>query len=237
MGFPRVARALLVVVATAGLAAAEPREVTPKSSDVARTPGTTAVRDLPGSMPHLGLVVYDVHELLRTNYQEFVVETSAIFEEMGVATGWRRGGLGTVHGNGPLREIPVILLERAPGRLKAKQELLGLIPRNQPPAIWVFVEHVKTSIGPAAASDGLLLATAIARVVAHEMVHSLAPELGHTKTGLMRHTLDRQALVGQPRPSHLECAKAVRAALKLEAPASRALPAATAVALPFLPRY
>jgi hypothetical protein len=234
MGIPAIGRALLVAVVLAGTARAEPREVTPKSKDVSRVATAPALRDLPARLPQLGLVVYDVQDLLQASYADFVAETSSIFQQMGVVTGWRRGGLGTVHGSGTLREIPVILLAEAPGRLRSQLDVLGLIPKNQPPAIWVFVKHVRRAIASSADADDRQLAVAIGRVVAHEMVHSLAPGLGHTKGGLMKYSLDREALVGPARPSHLECAAAVRAALQLDAPS---LPAATAAALPFPPRY
>jgi hypothetical protein len=236
MARPGFSRALLIVAATATAAAAEPREVTSRRADISRGATTAPLRDLPLRLPQLGLVVYDIHDLLQSRYADLVLETSAIFLEMGVDTGWRRGGLGTVHGGGPLREIPVILLEKAPGRLKSQREVLGLIPKDQPPAIWVFVDNVRRAIGPPASADGHQLAVAIGRVVAHEIVHSLAPQLGHTRSGLMRHSLDREALVGTSRPSHAECAAAVRAALKLAAPASGVSPSLAAV-LPFPPRY
>jgi len=222
--------------AAAGMLAAEPREVRSKNADVPRSESTSNIRDLPSRRPQLGLVVYDVHSQLRSNYADFVQETSAIFQEMGVTTGWRQGGLGTVHGSGQLREIPVILLTESPGRLRSQRDVLGLIPKNQPPAIWVFVENVKRSLGTTGGADSGQLAIAIGRVVAHEMVHSLAPELGHTKSGLMRHALDREALVGL-RPSHLECGPAVRAALKLATLPGANVPAAAAAVLPFPPRY
>jgi hypothetical protein len=236
MALPGFSRALLIVAATANAAAAEPREVTSKPADISRGATTAALRDLPARLPQLGLVVYDIHDLIQTRYADLVLETSAIFREMGVDTGWRRGGLGTVHGSGPLREIPVILLAEAPGRLKSQRDVLGLIPKDQPAAIWVFVDNVRLAIGPLAAADGRQLALAIGRVVAHEMVHSLAPQLGHTRSGLMKHALDRDALVGPARPSHSECAAAVRAALNLGPPAPGVSAAAAAV-LPFPPRY
>ena len=236
MRLAAIGRALLIAGASAASVAAEPREATPKNADVSRTSAATSVRDLPTRLPQLGLVVYDVHDLIQTRYADFVLETSAIFREMGVETGWRRGGLGTVHGAGPLREIPVILLDEGPGRLRSQRDVLGLIPKDQPPAIWVFVDNVKRAIGTAAAADGHQLAVALGRVVAHEIVHSLAPQLGHTRSGLMRHSLDRQALVGTSRPSHAECTAAVRAALNL-APPAPGVPAAAAAVLPFPPRY
>lgn len=239
MRIPKKIGLALLFAGTASAVGADPREVTTKAAgaDVPRATASAEVRDLPARLPQLSLVVYDVHGLLDSDFADLVGETSAIFEEMGVDIGWRRGGLGTVHGAGPLREIPVILLKEPPGKLRAQRDVLGLIPKNQPAAIWVFVENVKRTIavvtrGPGPADSRL--AVAVGRVVAHELVHSLAPELGHTKRGLMRHALDREALVGRVRPSHAECAGAVRAALKL---APSATPQAAASLLPFPPRY
>lgn len=240
MRVPTVGLALLLA-GTASAVAADPREVGAKvpGSDVPRATAPAA-QDLRPRLPQLSLVVYDVHGLLGAQFADLVDETSAIFEQMGVDIGWRRGRLGTVHGAGSVREIPIILLKEPPGRLRDQRDVLGLIHKNQPAAIWVFVENVKLAIGVTTQGPspaGSRLAIAVGRVVAHEMVHSLAPELGHTRNGLMRHALDRQALVGQPRPSHAECAGAVRAALKL-APATTPAPAAaTAALLPFPPRY
>ena len=234
----RIGQALLLA-GTASAVGAAPPESTAKlrGADVPRSQTAAAPRDLRARLPQLTLVVYDVHGLLGPDFAELAEETSALFEEMGVDIGWRRGGLGTVHGGGPLREIPVILLKEPPGKLSAEREVLGLIPKQQPTAIWVFVENVRRAIGAtqgSSSSGAGRLAVAVGRVVAHEIVHTLAPELGHTKQGLMRHSLDREALVGRVRPSHADCDFAVRAALKLAAPAQ---PAAVAAVLPFPPRY
>src|SRR5262245_14972454 len=197
MSIRAVGQALLIAGASFTAAGAEPRDSTTRAADATRsTTAVAAVRDLPRPPAQLGLVVYDVQGLLSSNDSDrtadMIEEAREIFEAMGVATSWKRGGFGTVHGAGPLREIPVILLADAPGKLSSQRDVLGLIPKSQPPAIWVFVENVKRSIG-AAAADGRAVAVAVGRVVAHEMVHSLAPALGHTRGGLMRHALDRDA--------------------------------------------
>lgn len=226
----------LWLVASASIVGAAPPEAGAKATppDVPRSAPAGLPREAAAATPQLTLVVYDVHEVLDADFPRFIKETSAIFKEMGADVAWRRGGLGTVHGSGPVREIPVILLKEPPGKLQAKRDVLGLIPKDQPPAIWVFVENVKRSIGVDASERTGGLAVALGRVVAHEIVHSVAPGLGHTKAGLMRHALDRAALVGAQRPSHAECAGAVRAALGIGPPPQ---PFAGVTALLSPPRY
>lgn len=155
---------------------------------------------------------------------------------MGVDISWRKGVLGTVYGGESLREIPVILLKEPPGRFKSNVQVLGLVPKGQPTAIWIFVENVRGTLDlpRTGATSPRALAIAVGRVIAHEIVHSLAPEFAHTKLGLMRHALDRNALVGSARPSHSECVSAVRAALRLDAPVP---PPADLAVFPFPPRY
>jgi hypothetical protein len=104
--------------------------------------------------------------------------------------------------------------------------------------VWVFVDNVRETLGlsptderPASARR---LGIALGRVVAHEVVHTLAPRFPHTRRGLMREALGNLDLTGPARPSHDECRDVVRAALRVVAP--RPL-WPTALALPLLPRY
>lgn len=236
---PTIGLALLLAGTASAFDAAPPDALARvPSPDVPRGQAPAATQDLRTRLPQLTLVVYDVHGLLDSAFADLVDETSAIFKDMGVAIVWKKGALGTTYGGAGLPEVPVILLKEPPGGLHGQSDLLGLIAKNQPAAIWVFVENVRRTIGVTGQDPGPAkanrLPVAVGRVVAHEIVHSLAPELGHTKRGLMRDALDRDALAGRGRPSHAECVGAVRAALKLAPPAQ---PPPTAAELPFPPPY
>lgn len=225
----------MFLAGTASVASAGPPDEATATGGLQRTPAGAA-QDLPAPLPLLTLYVFDVHGLMDSSFADITRETGGIFQEMGVDITWRRGALGTVYGGGPLREIPVILLKEPPGSFKSNVQVLGLVPKGQPTAIWIFVENVRRtlSLSMTEAISPRVLAIAVGRVIAHEIVHSLAPEFAHTKRGLMRHALDRNALVGSARPSHSKCVGAVRAALKLDVPVP---PPADLVVLPFPPGY
>lgn len=220
---------------TASTAGAAPREARAagSSADVPRAPAADP-QDLPARLAHLTLIVYDVHELLDSNVTVLSRESSAILEGMGIDVAWRTGVLGTTHGGAEQRQVPVILLKEPPGGLRANGNVLGLIPKNQPVAIWVFVDNVRRAArlgtdDPSPASKSRL-AIALGRVLAHEVVHTLAPQLGHTKDGLMRESLDTKALTDPMPPTNAKSSAAVRAALKLGLPSRPPAPP-----LPFRP--
>jgi hypothetical protein len=230
---------LAVLAAAASVTAAAPGEsaVGRSSRDVPR-PAAADAQDLPTRVPLVTLYLYDVHELLDPVFAALAAETNAIFKDMGVEVAWKNGGLGTTYGGGPSREIPIIVLKQPPGGHRAKANVLGFVPKHQPGAVWVFVDNVRGALGltetAAQPSSARRLATALGRVIAHEVVHTLAPQLPHTRHGLMRDTLDNLDLTGPVRPAHDECREVVREALRIGPPS---LPPATAATLPFPPRY
>jgi hypothetical protein len=227
--------ALVLLASATGVAA--PKESRSPSADVARAaPPETA--DLPPRSLRITLYAYDVHELLDPVFEVVAAETSAIFEDMGVEVSWKRAGFGTTYGGGAAREIPIIVLKEPPGGHRSKSNLLGLVPKDRPSAVWVFVANVRSALGLSAgdvqASSMRRLAVAVGRVIAHEVVHTLAPQLPHTRIGLMRDSLDVRDLTGSYRPTYEPCRAVVRAALEPAAPRPARAPAA---AQPFSPRY
>ena len=106
---------------------------------------------------------------------------------------------------------------------------MGLVMREQEPsrAIWVFLRSVRWTLGHdlgrrgrASRADSRELALALARVVAHEVVHAIAPDEPHSHRGLMSHSLNRSFLLGKGAPLDPQCAAAflVRLAARLPAP-------------------
>src|SRR5260370_17751275 len=89
--------------------------------------------------------------------------------------------------------------------------------RQQKPnrAIWVFLRSVRWTLGhdpggrrSASDAEPRELALALARVVAHEVVHSIAPYEPHSHRGLMSHSLNRSFLLGTRAPIDPQCAPA-----------------------------
>jgi hypothetical protein len=93
---------------------------------------------------------------------------------------------------------------------------MGLVMRNQRPtrAVWVFLSSVRWTLGhpapqsPLNARQAREAALALARVVAHEVVHAIAPEEPHSRGGLMNHSLNRAFLLGPRSPLRGPCARA-----------------------------
>jgi len=179
--------------------------------------------------PTLSLVWFDPQASLPEGSEATWREVASIFHGIGVDVRWTRGGLGTVYGASALPEIPVILLPADPSRARADEHVMGLVMRQQEPsrAIWVFLRSVRWTLGhplwrrkPSNEAESRDLALALARVVAHEVVHSIAPDEPHSHGGLMRHSLNRRFLLGKGAPLDPQCAAAflVRLAALLPAP-------------------
>jgi hypothetical protein len=100
-------------------------------------------------------------------------------------------------------ELQVVFLD-SPGRRVAGQPLLGSTATGQSgpsPVIWIYCPSVVRTLGLRADSlrgsffDKRTLGVALGRVVAHELVHALAPEVPHG-SGLMAPGFRPEALLG-----------------------------------------
>jgi hypothetical protein len=137
---------------------------------------------------------------------------------MGAEVTWREGGLGTTFGSADSLEIPIIVLQTPPKGIANTDNVLGLVPRNPTgsKAVWIFVDNIRRVLGTSS-EPSRDLGVAVGRVIAHEVVHALAPKLAHTRQGLMREALSRAALTEPARPAHDRCVSAVQAAIGIVA--------------------
>jgi hypothetical protein len=150
-------------------------------------------------------------------------EARSLLGKMGVPVSWRRGKAGEVSRTG---EVRVILLDRAAQR-GSGVPILGATPERfeAAPLVWIHVPNVRGALGlsperPAVVSDFTslrVLGIALGRVVAHELVHALAPSVSHG-TGLMSMALTRRQLTAPTLAFDPEVGVAVRAALRGEPP-------------------
>ncbi|HYN05210.1 MAG TPA: hypothetical protein VE359_22365, partial [Vicinamibacteria bacterium] len=127
-----------------------------------------------------------------------LAEARSLLRKMGATVSWRRGDASELARPG---EVRVILLDRTATSF-GKAVLGATPPRFEvAPFVWVHVPSVRGVIGldprgsvfalsPAASRA---LAIALGRVVAHELVHALAPSVPHG-TGLMSATLTTRQL-------------------------------------------
>ena len=222
--------------------------VTAGAASAAEAPGperATPAPRLAAERPGLTLVLFDVARAIDGMHGVLGAEVESVFASSGIAIDYRRGELGTtLRTDGRRgRELAVIILPDAPAPLRGRS-ILGLVPgagASAPAAIWAFAQPTRATLGlpdravPDAA-DRALLARALGRVVAHEVVHALAPQLPHSVGGLMRQSLSREDLLG-PLPAVSESSlRAVRLSLS-PAPIRVSAPAAALLAeraqLPF----
>jgi hypothetical protein len=145
-------------------------------------------------------------------------EARSLLRKMGATVSWRRGSAGEGARPG---EVRVILLDRSTD--SSGKMVLGATPSRfeGPPFIWVHVPSVRAVIGldprgtafttPPPASRAL--AIALGRVVAHELVHALAPSVPHG-TGLMSPALTYRQLTAPSIPFESEVGLALQAALR-----------------------
>jgi hypothetical protein len=168
-------------------------------------------------------------------------EVARIFREIGVDVRWTLGGLGTVYGQADVPEVPVILLPDDPAPSRDSRHVMGLVIRSQEPsrAVWVFLKNVRWTLGhdlrrqrPRTEGEAQELALAVARVVAHEVVHAIAPDEPHSRGGLMSHSLNRNYLLGRRLPVDAQCAASFLTRLAALLPPA---PEAAAAALRTIP--
>jgi hypothetical protein len=99
--------------------------------------------------------------------------------------------------------VQVILLaaDRSQGGLKP--QVMGAVSRSvqNPAVVWILVPSVRRALGGTSEQwpslPNALVARALGRILAHEIVHLIAPELPHAQSGLMGPTLGRAQLLGE----------------------------------------
>ncbi len=144
-------------------------------------------------------------------------EAVRVFKAMGIPATWRRADAGEPTRAG---EIRVILLDR--GAVNGRHAtVLGSTPTHfeSAPFVWVHVPSVRGALGLAGSDralldlrDGYSLGVALGRVIAHEVVHALAPGVAHGE-GLMASRLTRRDLTASSVPVAAEVISAVHNAL------------------------
>jgi hypothetical protein len=224
------AAVLLSSLAAAEAPAREPGEVSFAPGPDLSVPGAPGrpLADPPRPAPreHFRIVWYDPKTLLPGLGEGVSREVGAVFGTIGVNVGWQEGGL---YGEAPVPEVPVILLREDPRRSRARANIMGLVIRDQVPtrAVWVFLEPLLRNLGiaplwrPLGDDEKAEVSRALARVVAHEAVHAIAPDEPHTRAGLMRHSLDRAFLLGRRAALEPACASAFLLELDLRREAAR----------------
>ncbi|MFI5183643.1 MAG: hypothetical protein ACHQNV_04535 [Vicinamibacteria bacterium] len=157
----------------------------------------------------------DVEKSLAPSQVDVVSEeVLSLFRDLDVPLVWTRREAGLAFST-TRGEVPVIVLRVQPEHL-GRERILGLVIRDhEPPSpVWVFVDNIRWTLGQSggAPSPGERreLAVAVGRVVAHELVHALAPEHPHAVAGLMAPTLKRADLLAAGAPLDWSWVSSVR---------------------------
>jgi hypothetical protein len=172
-----------------------------------------------GRPPSIELVFLDVQDVFGRDLESLAEEVGGLFRGWGIGIEWRKARAGAPH-MARSGELPVVIVKQPQGTVAAgRRKVLGLVPTNGTRGVWAFTDNIRATLGQDARTAWLSprqqrdLILATSRVVAHENVHTLAPDQPHTTDGLMRDTLDRERLLSAHPPLRPECLTAVLAAL------------------------
>jgi hypothetical protein len=216
----RAAAALVLAFAAARARGAERPDVqypepAPSLPEPEPSPALPAVPDAAAPPSALRLLWFDPKDVFPPAFDIASREVRRIFRDVGVDIRFERGNPGVIFDDGTTLDIPVILLGQDPMRSRAPRKVMGLVPRPSDGArvVWVFLSPVRLTLGydprsprvtPRQANE---LGLALARVVAHEVVHAIAPEEPHAASGLMHQSMDRSFLLGRKARIDRRCAR------------------------------
>jgi hypothetical protein len=140
-------------------------------------------------------------------------ELGTVLAGASLALSWRRS---SPAGETAHDELRVVLL-RSSGVGTDRGALGSTAREGVAPTIWVYVPQVTLTLGlePEAVPTSLeaqrLVGVALGRVLAHEVVHVLAPEIAHGGTSVMRPRLHASHLTSGRQSLEGDCAAALAA--------------------------
>jgi hypothetical protein len=143
-------------------------------------------------------------------------EAAAVLARAGVTQRWRvsRPEEGVNDG-----ELAVVLLRKDYASRGRTIRILGACTRSPRARVWIFLDNMAWTVG-VPSLDRLLrpeqasrIGRAIGRIVAHEVIHAVAPGLEHARSGLMAARLDRDDLLANRLDVDAATIRALRLAL------------------------
>ena len=213
----RLTSLLIGVVATLGVASAAPLDLP--------VPSVLPIADPPAPR----LVVFDAFGFKDEFLAAVGMELSEILRQLGVHATWSTEGsvdrVGEESGGQPdagsIHEpFWIVFTAKSPSEWGVERRAMGItVPTAR--RLVIFSKRVLLALGshqqsccPPAASHTPKVARAFARVVAHELVHALAPGHSHAARGLMRSALNRKFLLAEELPVDPECRAALASAMR-----------------------
>jgi hypothetical protein len=141
---------------------------------------------------------HDGHRLFPYDLSQVTREVESIFEATGVDIRWKLPGKPTL----PLEsDVNVVLIPSDPGGpgWQLPSDAMGacVYDNGKKQSVYIFAKNVMRAIRLNPHEDRILsllerrsLSRALGRVLAHEVVHAVAPSLQHSPEGLMSEGLD-----------------------------------------------
>ena len=150
--------------------------------------------------PRLRLVWIDVLDSAPYAFEGAARETSAILADAGVVAAWTLGDSSTVTA---ADELKVVLMAGVANGARLPEHVMGgTRGGGQSHTTWIYLSNVLWALGLKEEPTRRLslqeeeqVARALGRVVAHEVVHAVVPDLVHSHGGLMAEKLGRAFLV------------------------------------------
>ena len=165
--------------------------------------------------PSVTVKWHDPADALPFAAEALASELAALFDRAGVDLAWEAAGPEAVVAGSELRVV-LLAAERA-----GPTDVMGSVhPASLSRTAWVNLTGVERTLGlrrrdALSARREQELCRGLSRVIAHELVHLLAPDLPHAREGLMAPRLGRTFLAAP----HVSLSDPVAAALRLGAEA------------------
>ena len=174
--------------------------------------------------PRLTLLWHDGYRLASHSFRVMSREVESIFSEIGVEVCWHDGSHGLWRENEPPSsiEIRLVLLPVDSIDWGYEEQVMGAAVRNRETpgsthTVYVFFPNVLRTLGlrpDAKVGKWRVVARTLGRVLAHEIVHAIAPGYPHRDEGLMGRQLRRFMLLKRELRLDPVTAKALRTKLQ-----------------------
>jgi hypothetical protein len=170
-------------------------------SIVCAVPAGTRALEVADEAPLVRLSLIDLHGLTADVSGRASAEAVDLLDRLGARLEVRPKQPSDLHDP---RDLLVVVMPGDPGPL-LERGVLGSVQRDAPTrALWVFPRTIARALGLAplaetwTAAERACFATALARVMAHEIVHLTCPWRDHDRSGLMAARMSRATLRGDP---------------------------------------
>ncbi len=192
-------------------------------------PGEADVYPGVARLPRISLTWHDPHHRISSKLESMFREVKDIFRRVGVDAVMRFPGEHTKSA-GKTIALRVVLIPHLASDWGLSSYVMGMVPTTQaqPQTVFVFFPGVGRALGhhhvyerSSRPKKNSQMRRALARVIAHEIVHALAPAHPHAAGGLMSGKQTRATLLMRRTTLDAACGRALLTALELRGKGTR----------------